>query len=42
MQKYFDTEGHITDRAFQMLVNEELDETPRYELAEHLDFATAA
>lgn len=37
-QKYFDTEGHITDRGFQMLIHEELDETPRYELAEHLDF----
>lgn len=37
-QKYFDAEGHITDRGFQMLLNEELDETPRYELAEHLDF----
>ncbi len=37
-QQYFDSQGHITDHGFQMLIDEELDEAPRYELAEHLDF----
>lgn len=37
-QKYFDPEGHISDRGFRMLINDEMDELPRYELAEHLDF----
>jgi hypothetical protein len=38
MKELFDEAGHLTDYAFNCLINDELDELTRLEISEHMSF----